>query len=70
MSFEEPTDLQILQRRVSSAEILLTLVCQNLTDSQKQDIEDLLNKKLEEWKGKELLEDIFDGAKHLLNKNF
>ncbi|UJD88870.1 hypothetical protein FS594_08735 [Rahnella aquatilis] len=68
MSIEEPTDLKILQRRVGSAEILLTLISQQLTDEQKQSIEVVLNKKLEGWKGKGIVEDLFDGAKHLLNK--
>jgi len=45
MSFDKPTDLQILQQRVGSAEILLTLVCQQLTESQKNNIEAVINEK-------------------------
>ncbi|MEW5290283.1 hypothetical protein ABW286_14000 [Erwinia papayae] len=67
MSHEEPTDLQILQCRVGSAELLLTLVCQHLTDSQKHEIENSLNEKIKQWKGKKILEDIFEGAKNILN---
>lgn len=69
MPFQEPTELQILQSRVSSAEVLLTLVCQQLTDDQKDKIESVLKQKLDVWKGKEQMEDIFDGALHLLKKS-
>ncbi|MBN5205408.1 hypothetical protein JY462_11330 [Serratia marcescens] len=69
MSFEEITDLQILQRRVGSAEILLTLVSQQLTQAQRENIEYEINKQLEVWKNKGIVEEIFDGALHLLKKS-
>jgi hypothetical protein len=69
MSFEEPTDLEILQQRVSSVEILLNLVCAQLTSEQKENVNAALDKHLDIWKGKDLMEDIFNGAKRQLNKN-
>jgi hypothetical protein len=69
MSFNKPTDLQILQQRVGSAEILLTLICQQLTESQKNNIETVINEKMEAWKEHDLVTDFFDGALHLLKKD-
>lgn len=68
MSFEEPTDLEILQQRVSSVEILLNLVCAQLTSEQRENVHVALDKHLETWKGKGLMEEIFNGAKHQLDK--
>ena len=70
MSNEDLSDFEILQRRVGSAEVLLTLVCQQLTADQRADINTILDEKLKAWKGNDIIEDIMDGAKHILNKKF
>ncbi|WP_312384534.1 hypothetical protein [Atlantibacter subterraneus] len=68
MSNEDLSDFETLQRRLSSAEVLLTLMCQQLTADQRASINTILDEKLKSWKGKDIIEDIMDGAKHILNQ--
>ncbi|MEJ5176976.1 hypothetical protein [Erwinia sp. MYb416] len=67
MSYEELSELQILQQRLKSAEVLLTLVFQHLSENQKIDIESALDEKIEQWKDEVILKEVFDGANNLIN---
>ncbi|MDJ0030332.1 hypothetical protein [Pantoea ananatis] len=68
MSFNKRTDLEILQERVGSVEVLLALVCEQLTNEQKLSIQSRIDRQKDIWKGKGLPFDIFDGASATLNK--
>jgi len=68
MSFKERTDLEILQERVGSVEILLALVCEHLTKEQKVAIQSRIDRQKDIWKGKGLPFDLFEGASATLNK--
>ncbi|MDU1575414.1 MAG: hypothetical protein E6868_19445 [Pantoea sp.] len=68
MSLHEPSDLQILQRRVGAAEVLLALVCEHLTSEQKEAIQARIDDQLKVWEGENEAGHIFKGASSLLKR--
>ncbi|WP_025118789.1 MULTISPECIES: hypothetical protein [unclassified Serratia (in: enterobacteria)] len=69
MVFEKRTDLEILQERVGATEVLLRLLCKELSAGQKSSIAATLDMHIEKWKGEGLPEEIFKRSKDLLNKD-
>lgn len=69
MSNEELSSLEYLQRRVGALEILLSLVCDNLTEEQRNAIDKSLDERIEVWKGQDEPEDLFRRAKKRLHAN-
>ncbi|WP_312946305.1 hypothetical protein [Superficieibacter sp.] len=67
MEKESKSDLEILQTRVGSLEVLLSLICENLSDEQKQDIDKKIDERLKTWSGKKPIETFFRKAKERLH---
>ena len=69
MSNDELSTMHYLQRRVGALEILLNLVCDNLTEEQRSAIDKKLDAGIEVWKNQEEPEDLYRRAKQRLNSN-
>lgn len=69
MSDEELNSLKYLQRRVGALEILLSMICDNLTEDQRNAIDKSLDERIEVWKDQEEPEDLFRRAKQRLHSS-